>query len=153
VAKAAASVAAFPAGQAPRARDLLLKSVAASYLQDYASGLPVLREALANFGVGMSTDEELRWIWLACMAAMRALDDDRWEAVSARHLQLARDAGALSELPLALNSRTYVLVFAGDLAAASTLADETDAVQRAIGSNLAPYGALTLAALRGDEVV
>jgi hypothetical protein len=37
-----------------------------------------------------------------------------------------------------------VLVFAGDLTAADELVDETDAVQIAIGSNMAPYGALVL---------
>jgi DNA-binding CsgD family transcriptional regulator len=149
----AAAAAPPPAEPKSQVLDLLLESVAASYLGDYASGMPALAEALAKFGTGMSTDEELRWIWLACMTAMRALDDDRWEAVSARHLQLARETGALSELPLALNSRTYVLVFAGDLMSAATLAEETDAVKTAIGSNLAPYGALALAAFRGERTV
>jgi DNA-binding CsgD family transcriptional regulator len=147
----AAAAALPPTGPTSQPLDLLLESMAASYLRDYASGLPIMTEALARFGTGMSTDQELRWIWLACMTAMRALDDDRWEAVSARHLQLARETGALSELPLALNSRTYVLVFAGDLMSAATLAYETDAVKTAIGSNLAPYGALALAAFRGER--
>jgi len=148
VARAAAAVP--PAGRTSRAPDLFLRSVAASYLDDYKTGLPALREALASFGTDMSADEELRWIWMACLTAMRALDDDRWEVCATRHLQLAREAGALSELPLALNSRMYVLLFAGDLAAAATLAEEADAVKTAIGSSLAPYGALALAALRGE---
>jgi DNA-binding CsgD family transcriptional regulator len=147
----AAAAALPPADQRSQALDLLLESVATTYLHDNASGLATLGQALAKFGDGMSTDEELRWIWLACMAAMRALDDERWETVSARHLQLARQTGALGELPLALNSRTYVLVFAGDLLSATMLTEETDAVQTAIGSYLAPYGALALAAFRGER--
>ena len=59
--------------------------------------------------------------------------------------------GALSELPLALTSRAYLLLFAGELTAAAALADEVQAVKEATGSGLAPYGALGLAALRGDE--
>jgi DNA-binding CsgD family transcriptional regulator len=82
---------------------------------------------------------------------MRLWDRDSWDALSARHVRLARETGALSELPLALISRTCMLLFAGDLTAASALADETQAVKETTGSNLAPYGALGLTALRGDE--
>jgi DNA-binding CsgD family transcriptional regulator len=111
----------------------------------------MLRRALATFGDDMSAEEELRWLWLASVAAMRVWDVDAWEALSARHVRLARGVGALSELPLALNSRTCMLLFAGDLTAAASLAGEAQAVNEATGSNLAPYGALGLAALRGDE--
>jgi DNA-binding CsgD family transcriptional regulator/tetratricopeptide (TPR) repeat protein len=149
----AAAVAPPATGPILRTLDLLLDSMAASYAADRgSSGVPSLREALSRFGEGMGADEELRWIWMACLAAMRTLDDRRWDEVSTRHVQLARGAGALSELPLALNSRTFVLVLAGNFGAASALADETEAVQRAIGSNLAPYGALALSALRGETV-
>jgi ATP/maltotriose-dependent transcriptional regulator MalT len=116
-----------------------------------AAGTPMLLRALATFGDGMSAEEELRWLWLAIVAAMRVWDDDGWEALSARHVRLARGVGALSELPLALTSRTCMLLFAGDLTAAASLAGEAQAVKEATGSNLAPYGALGLAALRGDE--
>ena len=136
--------------QTPGSIDQLLQAMAAGYLGDEAATVPALREALAGFPDGMSADQELRWIWLVCMTAMRTLDDQRWAACAARHLQLARDAGALTELPLALDSQTYVLVFAGKLEAAAELVDETDAVKAAIGSNLAPYGALAFAAMRGE---
>lgn len=148
VARAAAALAATSATPGPI--DELLRALAASYLQDDEATLPALRHALARFPDGLSPDQELRWIWLVCMTAMRTLDDERWAACAARHLQLAHEAGALGELPLALSSRTYVLVFAGRLAAAAELVDEAGAVQAAIGSNLAPYGALALAAMRGE---
>jgi hypothetical protein len=111
----------------------------------------MLRRALATFGDGMSAEEELRWLWLASVAAMRVWDDDGWGALSARHVRLARRAGALSELPLALTSHACMLLFAGDLTAAASLTGEAQVVKEATGSNLAPYGALGLAALRGDE--
>jgi DNA-binding CsgD family transcriptional regulator len=63
----------------------------------------------------------------------------------------AREAGALSELPLALTSRAYILLFAGELTATASLTDETQTVEDATGSNIADYGRLGLAALRGDE--
>ena len=43
------------------------------------------------------------------------------------------------------------LLFAGELTAAAWLAEEMQAAIEATGSNLAPYGALTLAAFRGRE--
>jgi ATP/maltotriose-dependent transcriptional regulator MalT len=45
-----------------------------------------------------------------------------------------------------------MLLLAGDLTSAASLTDELLAVTEATGSGLAPYGALGLAALRGDEV-
>ncbi len=136
--------------RAPRAPDLLLDGTAAGLHVRYAAGVPALRRALAEFGAGMSVDEELRRMFLACITAMRLLDDDRWEVLSARYVQLARETGALSELPLALTARVFMLLFAGEMLAAASLTDELQAVTEATGSGLAPYGALGLAALRGD---
>ncbi|MDX6401562.1 MAG: hypothetical protein QOF27_2168, partial [Gaiellaceae bacterium] len=78
-------------------------------------------------------------------------DADSWESLSNRHVQLAREAGALSELPLALTARIYLHLFAGELTAAASLTDEVRAAIEATGSNLAPYAALALAAFRGRE--
>jgi DNA-binding CsgD family transcriptional regulator len=99
----------------------------------------------------MPAEQEVRWLSLACIAAMRVWDDDGWEALSARNVRLARDLGALSELPNALGSRTFLLLFTGELTAAAALTGEAQAVKEATGTNLAPYAALGLAALRGSE--
>jgi DNA-binding CsgD family transcriptional regulator len=149
---AARAVAAAPRPlRSPRAPDLLLDGLAAHCNEGYAAGLPILREALTAFGRGMSADEELRWFWLACVAALHAWDDDRWEQLSTRFVQLARSAGSLSELPFALNARAYRLLFAGELAAAAALADEVRAVAEVTGTSRTLYALLGLAALRGDE--
>jgi DNA-binding CsgD family transcriptional regulator len=147
----AAAAAPRPRGDARGATDILLEGLAASYNDGYASAVPTLRQALTEFGRDMSSEEELRFLWLASVTAMRLWDDESWESLSSRHLYLARNIGALSDLPLALISRTFVLLFSGDLNAASSLTAETHALNEAIGSNLAAYGAMALAALRGDE--
>jgi DNA-binding CsgD family transcriptional regulator len=136
---------------APHGPDLLLDGLAANFNEGYAAGVPILRQALTTFGTGMSVDEELHWLWLACVGALHLWDDERWDVLSARYVELARTAGALSELPLALNMRTYMLLFAGDLNAAASLIDEVQTVTEATGSTPAPYGALAVAALRGRE--
>ena len=136
---------------APRAPDLLLDGLAANFTEGYAAGVPILRQALAAFGQGMSADEQIRWLWLACVVAVHLWDDERWEVLSNRYVELARTAGALSELPLALSMRTYALLFAGELTAARSLIDEIQTVTEATGGNPAPYGALALAAMRGRQ--
>ena len=135
----------------PRAPDLLLDGLAANFSEGYAAGLPILRRALTAFDRQTSAEEDLRWLWLACTACIHLWDAARWDTLSGRHLHLTRDAGALSELPLALSQRIYVLLFAGELAAAASLVEEVQVVTEATGSRLAPYGALALAALRGRE--
>jgi hypothetical protein len=92
-----------------------------------------------------------RWKWLATVASVHLWDDTRWEAISEHHVQLARETGALGELPLALSQRVYMHLFAGELTAAASLVDEAQAATEATGSNLAPYGAPGLVALRGRE--
>jgi hypothetical protein len=50
-----------------------------------------------------------------------------------------------------LPQRVYALLFAGELTAAASAAEEMRAAIEATGSNIAPYGALALAAFRGRE--
>jgi DNA-binding CsgD family transcriptional regulator len=64
---------------------------------------------------------------------------------------ITREAGALSELPAALDSLAYVHLFAGELAAAASLIEEVQTVCAAIGSTPARLGPLGLAAFRGRE--
>ena len=79
-------------------------------------------------------------------------DDEAWDAISARFVQVARDAGALSVLPLALTTRTGAHLFAGRLAVASSLVERAGGgANEATGASQAPYAALTLAAFQGRE--
>jgi DNA-binding CsgD family transcriptional regulator len=152
VARAATDAPPLPGpGQSPRSPDLLLDGLAAEYNDGCAAAVPTLRQALAGFGHGMPAEEELHWVWLASVTAMRIWDDCCLDRLSARHVQLARGAGALSELTLALVTRAYMLIFTGELTAAAALAEEAQAVKEATGSNLAPYASLALAAFRGDQ--
>jgi DNA-binding CsgD family transcriptional regulator len=145
------AAAAPPPPHAPQVRDLLLDGLTAHFTDGYEAGLPILRRALSAFGRGTSDDEQLRWLWLGCIAALHVWDDEHWEELSARFVQIARDVGSLSELPLALSTRAHMHLFAGELPAAASLVDEVTAVTEATGSTLTPYGALGLAAFHGTE--
>ena len=72
-------------------------------------------------------------------------------ALSERHVELARTAGALSELPLALSQRAYVHCSPVSSHQQRSLVEQIQAATDATGSNLAPYAAVGLAALRGSE--
>jgi DNA-binding CsgD family transcriptional regulator len=145
---------------------LLLDGLAVHFGEGIQAGMPVLRRALGAFagpvpeGQGLAgqgpagqgpADQELRWLRLAGPAARYAWDDQAWDVLSGRHLRLARDAGALSELPLALSRRVYLHLFAGELAAAASLIDELPAAAEHTGSDMTSYVALGLAAVRGQD--
>jgi DNA-binding CsgD family transcriptional regulator len=134
----------------PTAGDRLLDAFS-ELTEDYETAVPRCRDALRTLrGVNISTRERLRWLWQGCVLALELWDDESAYALSDHHLQIARRTGALSELPLALGSRTPILVFCGELSAAASLVDEARSVVEAMGVGEAPYGALTLAAWRGQ---
>jgi DNA-binding CsgD family transcriptional regulator len=148
---ARAAAAAPPPPHTPRAPDLLLDGLVAHYTKGYEAGLPTLRKALHAFGTGMSVDEALRLHWVAGIVARYVWDDHSWHVLSERHVRLARSVGALSQLPGALNSRSFVLLFAGELAAAASLIQQLRPAIEATGSNRVPYSALGLAAFAGRQ--
>jgi DNA-binding CsgD family transcriptional regulator len=149
---AADAARAAPPAEPPRPADLLLDGLAALIAEGYESGGPILKRALSAFrGDDITREEELRWLWLASHAAIVLWDFDSWDALTRRQLDLVRETGALTVLPIALSSRIGVHVNAGEFAAAAALVDEVDAVTQATGIRLAPYGALGLAAWRGRE--
>jgi DNA-binding CsgD family transcriptional regulator len=147
---ARAAAAAPPPPHPPRAPDFLLDGLAASFDQGYAAGVPLLRKALQAFGSDMPAGPELRWLSLASGAAFHIWDDEGFDTFSDQYVQRAREAGALSELPLALMTRLYALLFAGELTVAASAAQEMRAALEATGTNIAPYGALGVAAMRGS---
>ena len=143
--------AAPPPTPAPRASDFLLDGLVAHYTRGYSAGLPILRKALDVFGTDVPAEENLRWFWVADVVAQHVWDDDRWQLLTDQHVQLARDMGALSELPMALSARGFILLFAGELVEAAALVQELQAAMEATGINLAPYARLGLEAFRGRQ--
>jgi DNA-binding CsgD family transcriptional regulator len=136
----------------PLGPDLLLDGLALLVTEGYAAGTPTLKRALlALRSQDISAEEGLSWLWLAERTAMAVWDDDTWHVLASRHLKLARDAGALSELPLALRSRILLHAHAGELEQGAALIAEAQAVASVTGSQLAPYGATGVAAWQGRE--
>jgi DNA-binding CsgD family transcriptional regulator len=138
--------------QSPRACSLLLDGLARLTVEGYTAGAPALKEALRAFrDAQLSEEEELRWLWLACHIARALGDDEAWDQLTARQVELARRAGALSLLPVALDDRIHVDLFAGRFSVATSLAAEAAAVVEATGSDLRLRGPIALANWRGQE--
>jgi DNA-binding CsgD family transcriptional regulator len=148
---AAAARAAPPPPQRPRPADLLLDGLAMRFADGYAAGVPTLRKALRAFrSSDLSAEEGLRWLWLACTTATHTWDYETWEILATRFVQLARDGGALTTLPVALNSQIAVHVSLGELPAAESLLAELEAATEATTARrFPPLGALLLTAWRG----
>jgi DNA-binding CsgD family transcriptional regulator len=152
VVEVAQAALAAPRLDPPSVSDLLLAGLATRFIRGYAASAPMLKRALAAFASEDSSGEEtLQWLWVAALAAVHLWDDRMWEVVATRWLQLTRDTGVISLLPLALNGRIAAYTFAGELATAAALTEEIDAVIEATGSQVPPFGALILAAWRGRE--
>jgi DNA-binding CsgD family transcriptional regulator len=152
VREVADAVAAAPRPEGPRsASDLLLDGWATLFANGCAVAAPTLAAALTKFSEGTITEEELPPLWFAAFTAPVVWDDACWDALSRRHVELARNSGALSELPLALNVRTYIHLFRGELGTARALVEEARVAVEATGASLPPWGAIGLAVLGGDE--
>jgi hypothetical protein len=143
--------AAAPPPGTPGAADQLLDGLAADFSQEYAQGLPTLRKAVMTLGARPLTQQEVRLVLLAASAASGVWDDASWEVLTDRFVVFCREMGALADLPLALTSRAFLLLFTGDMAATESVVEELQTAIAAAGSSLAPYAALGLAAFRGRE--
>jgi DNA-binding CsgD family transcriptional regulator len=146
------ALAALP-GPAARRTDLLLNGLAIAATEGYAAGAPLVLRALDAFRTAeISTDEALGWLPLACRLAHNVWDFDNWSLLSARLLDLAREAGALSVLPSALMQRVSNRALAGELDDADALLAEAQAIGEVTRSRfLAQYTALVFEPLRGRE--
>src|SRR5579864_6121933 len=150
-AEVARAAKAAPRAPTPRGLDLLLDGLIALLTDTYVAAAPILRETHRAFGDEMSQSEQLGWIWGGTVSAMHLWDDEGWERLADRHLQLIRETGALGDLPDALGHRGQMHVFAGELTAAASLHEAIQDATELTGSPLAPYHAVGLTAMRGRE--
>jgi DNA-binding CsgD family transcriptional regulator len=150
---AAAAKEAAPASQPPRATDLLLDGLAALVIDGHPVGAPMLKQGVRDFrDQAVPVADALRWLPFACQMSRVAWDDESWHALSARLIELARQEGALTALPDALQDGTALRLATGETALAAAAAREAETIAEATGNPLRPYGALLVAAWRGQEI-
>ena len=154
---AEAARAAPAAPQPPRSIDLVLDGMAKRFTEGPGAGAPPLRLALDAFRNEALDGHEaiMRWLMLCpvvqSLSVFELLDDDAFEALATRAARLAREAGALTMLPVALTYLAGVRMFGGEFATASALLEEADAITAATGNAGLVYGWIVLGAWRGAE--
>jgi DNA-binding CsgD family transcriptional regulator len=139
-----------PPPDPPRPVDLLLDGLALLTTEGHAAATPTLQRA-ASALADIPADDVLRWGWVAAHASVLVWDVEGMGAICARQVRLARDAGALAQLPSSLSSLGLAKAWAGDFAAAASLVAEIDSVAAATGSPFGPYALLRLRGLQGRE--
>jgi DNA-binding CsgD family transcriptional regulator len=141
-----------PAPQPAHGRDLLLRGLALLITDGLSAGAPVLKRALRAFrDEDLATEEDIRWLWLAGLSAAFIWDYESYDALTLRQIQVARNLGALTMLPLALGTSAGVRLFAGELWAAASLIEESEVLARATHGRIVPHAPLVLAAFQGRE--
>jgi DNA-binding CsgD family transcriptional regulator len=151
--RVAAAARAAPVPESPvHAADLLLDGLVVLITDGAVAGTPVLREAVSAFtNEEIGTEEGLRWLWLAGRVAGYIWDYENWDELTRRQVRVGRESGALTVLPVSLSIRASVELWAGNLAEASSLIVEANAITDATDGRNVPYARLVLAAFRGRE--
>jgi ATP/maltotriose-dependent transcriptional regulator MalT len=144
------AVRALPPPVTARPLDLLLDGLALLTTDGRAAAAATLQHA-AKSVTSIPLEDVLRWGWAATAASDAVWDDEGTRAISARQVQLVRDAGALAELPIHVAALGLAKAWIGDIAGAASLVAESESVAAATGSPIAPYTLLRLRALHGSE--
>jgi DNA-binding CsgD family transcriptional regulator len=140
----------LPRPGGPRPLDMLLDGLALLTTDGHAAATPTLQRA-ATALLDIPLEDVLRWGWVAPAASNAIWDNDGARAISARQVQLVRDAGALAGLPLHLSALGIANAWIGDFAGAASNIAEADSVAAATGSQFFPWALLRLRALQGRE--
>ena len=143
-----AARAAPPATGPPNPGDLMLEGLTTRFVDGFRAGAPTLQRALRDFSA-IAPDGliDMAWVWLA----VELWDADTWFELGTRQVQAAREAGALTVLPLALHTIAAWHVLAGDFAVAETQLAEADSIMAATGDAPMSHARLRLAALQGGD--
>jgi hypothetical protein len=143
-----AARAARPAARTPSAYDLMLDGLATRFVDGFRAGAPTLQRALSEF---RSTETEgladTAWVWLA----VELWESDAWFELGTRQVKAARDAGALTVLPLALHTIAEWYSRAGAHTVADTQLAEADSIMAATGDAPMSHARLRLAGLQGGD--
>ena len=130
------AILALPApGGNPRPHDLLLDGLALLTTEGHAAAAPTLRRAAQTL-VDIPVEDVLRWGWAANGVYYALWDFEGVLAISARQVQLVRDAGVLAQLADHLSAAAIAQAWTGDFAGAAVLIAASDSAAEATGSHI-----------------
>ncbi|WP_231743392.1 LuxR family transcriptional regulator [Mycobacterium sp. GA-2829] len=141
-----------PAAVPPTATDLFLDGLVVRLTEGYAAAAPLLQGAVREYLLEQeSGSADPRWHDITNRVLLDLFDQDAYNAITARQLELLRAAGELTVLPAALTAYAGVCVTSGDFAAAAHLLEQSEAISAATGTP--PHRSIHayLTAYRGEE--
>ena len=133
----------------PHPLDLMIDAFALLITDGHAVATPVLQRA-AKEALQLSVEDVVRW-GFQVPGASNATWDNNAIAIYERQTQLVRDAGALGELPIHLQSLALERAWLGDLSGAGRLMAESESISRSTGIQVPPFALLRILALQGRE--
>jgi DNA-binding CsgD family transcriptional regulator len=149
---AAAARHAPSADRTPTSVDLLLDGLVVRLLDGYVSAAPLLRTAIQQFRVeDAAGTADPRWHDITNRVSLDLFDQDTYDSLAARQLELLRADDALTLLPVALTTVAGVHVQTGHFSQAGALLEQAEVIREAIGAPPQRYIEPFLAANRGQE--
>ncbi|BBZ41348.1 helix-turn-helix transcriptional regulator [Mycobacterium conspicuum] len=148
----AAAARQLPPPSEPASADLLLDGLVVRLTKGHAAAAPLLGGAISKYlaeDAAGTADPRSHDITLRVLLDL--FDQDTYNYLNARQLELLRNAGELTVLPAALTTYAGSCVTAGDFAQAQDLLEQSDAISAATGAP--PHNSIKtyLAACRGQE--
>lgn len=134
------------------AADLFLEGLVLRLLDGHATAAPVLQQAISQY---LSEDRaglaDPRAHAITLRVLLDLFDQDTYNALNARQVELLRTAGELTVLPAALMTHAGGCVTAGDFEQAASLLEQSEAIAAATGAP--PHRSIQtyLAACRGQQ--
>jgi DNA-binding CsgD family transcriptional regulator len=128
---------------APRPLHRLLDGLVLLTTEGHAAATPVVQRAAAGL-TNIPAEDVRRWGWAAPAASSAVWDDEGLLRISARNLQIVRDAGAFAELPQHLLSFGVARAWIGDFGGVAAVLAEAESIETATGR----YGGYLLPMLR-----
>ena len=137
----------------PVAIDWLVVGLARLEVDGHTAAVPALREALTAGRGDTFKPEEFHLPGFQTAAANLLWDHVNLRKFALAHVTTTREFGALTMLPVALNTLAHLLVHEGDLDGAESALAEAKQILAATGSTLSIFttDVANLAALRGDD--
>lgn len=128
-------------------RDLLV-GLTARFATGFVSSHQLLKPTVRAVAADQTSN---RWLGIASRIGADLWDDELWDKLTSRGVDLARETGSLMKLPFALTDRCLAELHFGNFDTAQQLVDRIDALTTS-GPTF-PCGALLLAGWRGAEEV
>lgn len=141
-----------PAPDPATSADLLLHGLVVRLTEGHTAAAPLLRTAISRYlqeDAAGTADPRSHDITLRVLLDL--FDQDTYDHLNARQLELLRAAGELTVLPAALTTYAGSCVTRGDFAQAQDLLDQSDAISTATGAPPRHSIKTYLAACRGHE--